>query len=287
MLLKDLVEALNSGLVKVGLRTGSTVTLSGTSDVRVTNAPHVAVDSLPSLIAGAATIGNVGLVAGAASIGSVNVGTMPTVTVNPHALTAGAAAIGTVGVTTLPALPTGSNTVGKVDVNQMAAAAAAADAVANPTEGRVGADNSVFNGTSWDRARGAGLLSATGDSGTKTTNGSTAIITNNVGNKGMMVVFTIGAVSGATPTLQFKLQGSIDGGANHLEIPGAVSQSITASGVYGMLIYPALPAVAGSGPGTMASVNAALPRTWRFAWYVGGTSPSFAITSIQYQYLPN
>lgn len=73
-----------------------------------------------------------------------------------------------VDVTRLPSLPTGANVIGAVTQSgtwtadtELAAAAALADAAANPTVPTVGAANLVFNGTTWDRARGTianGLL---------------------------------------------------------------------------------------------------------------------------------
>lgn len=145
----------------------------------------------------------------------------------------------------------------------------------------------VYNGTTLDRQRGMGLALTTGDTGAKTTTGNGATITN-VGNKGVAIVIVLGTVTGTTPTCVFKLQTSVDGGTNWVDEPGAVTASLTASGTFGIKIYPGLPALAGTTTtGTTATVSGVLPRTWRVVWTIGGTTPSFTITSITYNYLPN
>ena len=132
-----------------------------------------------------------------------------------------------------------------------------------------------------------GFNTTTGDTGAKTVTGNGATQTN-VGNKGVSIVIVIGVVSGTTPTAVFKVQESVDGGTNWVDIPGATTASLVATGVWGIKIYPGIAATAGSTTtGTLASASMALPRTWRMVWTLGGTTPSFAITSISYNYLPN
>lgn len=209
----DLIAAFQSGLVKVGLR--DAVTIGGTSDVHVTNAPHVTVDG------------------------------MPTVTVNAHALTASNATIGTV-------------------------------------------NNTLYNGTAWDSQRGAGLASTTGDTGSKTASGNGATMTN-VGNKGVQVTILIGAVTGAPTTSSFKIQSSVNGGTDWVDVPGATTPNLSSAGAYGIVIYPGVAVVAGSGAvGSVSQAASVLPRTWRVAWVIaGGSTPAIPLTSVQYQYLVN
>lgn len=269
MEIKDLVEAFQSGLVKVGIR--GKVDVSDSS-VAVSNVPHVVVDTAPAM-----TISNV-IHAIIDSLPNISVGnvvhtiidSLPTVTVNAHALTAGSA------------------TIGKVDVNQFAASAVLGDAVANPTEGRSGADNLLFNGTSWDRARGAGLASTTGDSGAKTTAGVGNTMTN-VGNKGVQIVAKVGTITGTSPSITFYVQGSVDGGTTWYYIPNAITGVLTAAGNTALTIYPGAATVAGVAGSNGASgvANSVLPRTWRVTWDVAGTTPSLNVTAIQYQYIPN
>jgi hypothetical protein len=168
------------------------------------------------------------------------------------------------------------------------ASAAMADAFANPTLGKQAVVNMVYNGTTWDLQRGMSTNNTTGDTGAKTATGNGATITN-VGNKGVSVVVNMGAVTGTTPTCVLKMQGSADGGTTWYDIPGATTASLTATGVYAITVYPGAPTVAGtttSITGT-ASCGQPLPRTWRMVWTIGGTTPSFTITNIQYNYIPN
>lgn len=125
----------------------------------------------------------------------------------------------------------------------------------------------------------------TGDAGAKTATGNGATQTN-VNAKGALIVFNLGTVTGTTPTCVFKLQGSSDAGTTWVDLPNAFTASLTATGVYGIQIYPGLASVAGTTTtGTTATVNGALPRTWRVVWTIGGTTPSFTITNVQVTYM--
>ena len=164
-------------------------------------------------------------------------------------------------------------------------AAASADALANPTISQLGSDQMTFNGTSWDRQRSVlSLSTTTGDTGAKTATGNGATQTN-VGSKGIQLVLNMGAVTGTTPTFVLKIQGSVDGGTNWIDIPGATTASLTATGLYGITLYPAIATTAGTTTsGTIATAPQVIPRTWRVVWTIGGTTPSFTITSITFHY---
>ena len=98
----------------------------------------------------------------------------------------------------------------------------------------------------------------------------------------------MGAVTGTTPTAVFKVQGSTDAGTSWYDIPGATTATLVATGVFGITIYPGIAVTAGTTTtGTTATANMVIPRTWRLVWTIGGTTPSFTITNIQYTYLPN
>lgn len=159
---------------------------------------------------------------------------------------------------------------------ELPAAAALADGAANATTPTAGAAQLFFNGTTWDRQRG-NFNTTTGDTGAKTATGNGATQTN-YNAVGATVVFNIGAVTGTTPTLVLKLQGSADGGTTWYDIPGASTASLTASGVTVLQLYPGLTPVAN------AALSAPLPRTWRVVWTIGGTTPSFTITNVQVAY---
>ena len=169
----------------------------------------------------------------------------------------------------------------------VSASAALADALANPTLGRIAVLNALYNGTTWDLQRGMSGNLTTGDTGAKTATGNGATIAN-VGNKGVAIVVNMGAVTGTTPTCVIKVQGSADGGTTWYDVPGATTASLTATGVFGITIYPGIAVTAGTTTtGTAATANMPLPRTWRIVWTIGGTTPSFTITNVQYNYLPN
>jgi len=186
----------------------------------------------------------------------------------------------------LPA-PTTQPVSGTVGVTGYPTAAASADALANPTVTKVDATSLLFNGTTWDRARGMSTNLTTGDTGAKVATGNGATLTN-VGNKGVQVLLNLGAVTGTVPTLVLKLQGSVDGGTSWYDIPGATTATLNATGLYGITVYPGVTATAGvATTGTTAAASQVMPRTWRTVWTIGGTSPSFTITNVQYNYLNN
>lgn len=163
-----------------------------------------------------------------------------------------------------------------VSVSGYPTAAASADGFANPTVTNIGVTQLAFNGTTWDRVR-CNYNTTTGDTGAKTAtfNGATQT---NYNARGATVVINMGTVSGTSPTLVAKLQGSADGGTTWYDIPGAVTPTISASGLTVLTIYPGAVAVANS------VINALLPRTWRLVYTIGGTSPSFTITNVQVAY---
>lgn len=144
----------------------------------------------------------------------------------------------------------------------------------------------VSDGTSLQAMRGMSVSTATGDTGAKIVTGNGATQTN-IGNKGIQIFIVLGVVSGTTPTAVFKLQGSVDG-TNFFDIPGATTASLTASTNVGITVFPGATVTAGVvTTGTTAIASTVIPRTWRVVWTIGGTTPSFAITSITYNYLPN
>lgn len=169
-----------------------------------------------------------------------------------------------------------TNTV-PVSVTGYPTAAASADGLANPTITQIAAAGLLFNGTTWDRAR-ANNAALTGDTGAKTAtfNGATQT---NYNASGAVIVLNMGVVSGTTPTLTAQLQGSADGGTTFFNIPGAVTASITATGVYVLAVYPGVTVAAN------AAVSFPLPRTWRLVYTIGGTTPSFTITNVQVGYI--
>ena len=134
---------------------------------------------------------------------------------------------------------------------------------------------------------GMGAVATTGDTGAKTATGNGATVANS-GNKGVQIVIAIGTVAGVAPTAVFKVQTSVDGGTTWVDLPGATTASLVATGNWGITIYPGQVVTAGTTTtGTTATANGVIPRSWRMVWTLGGTTPSFTINSITYNYLPN
>lgn len=163
-------------------------------------------------------------------------------------------------------------TSGTVTVDtELPAAAAMADGAANATTSSVRADGSLFNGTTWDRYRNNAVVTVDSSSArTATGTGTTAV---NYNARGMIAHINVTAVSGTSPTLVMKLQFSSDG-TNWTDMPGAATVSINANGYYYLAVYPGMSIVANQ------SISWPVPRNWRFAWTIGGTTPSFTFTTI-------
>ena len=160
---------------------------------------------------------------------------------------------------------------GTVSVTGYPTAAAAADAYANPTVTHIAADQMNFNGATWDRSRN-NITVTMGDTGAKTAtfNGATQT---NFNARGAYITVAVSAASGTTPTLAAQLQVSYDG-TNFLNL-GPASGTLTAAGQ----TSGATPANLTSGATQFVPINAPLPRTWRLAYTIAGTTPSFTFTN--------
>lgn len=101
--------------------------------------------------------------------------------------------------------------------------------------------------------------------------GSTAV---NVDGRGAFIQVDVSAHSGTTPTLVVKVQASVDGvNFFDLDATNATTASINTDARFVIKVYPGLPTVANG------SCNSPLPRFWRLAWTIGGTSPSFTFST--------
>lgn len=91
----------------------------------------------------------------------------------------------------------------------------------------------------------------------------------------MFATILVTAVSGTTPTLVVKLQWSPDGGTTWVDwdTTNLQTATITANGTYVLRVYPGATNTANS------SRNDFVPRTWRFYYTIGGTTPSFTLAS--------
>ena len=163
-------------------------------------------------------------------------------------------------------LPAGANGIGSVTVTGTPA-----------ISGTVTANGGTLSSTP--------AVTTTTDTGAKTATGNGATVTN-ASAKGVSLLFNIGTVSGTTPTCVFKVQGSNDTATTWYDIPNAFTAAITATGIYGLVIYPGITPVAGTATtGSVAQVSSVIPNRYRVVWTITGTTPSFTITNVQVQYL--
>lgn len=160
---------------------------------------------------------------------------------------------------------------------EFAAAAALADGAANPTTASGGALVSEFNGTTWDRMRGNTSVSVEASSA-KTVSGNSAAAITNHSASGVILFVNVSAVSGTTPTLAVRVQVQDPVSTTWVDVPGAVTASITGVSLVTLALYPGVTVAAN------AAVSYPLPRTWRLAWTIGGTTPSFTF-SVGAQYI--
>lgn len=88
---------------------------------------------------------------------------------------------------------------------------------------------------------------------------------------GAVLAIKVSAVSGTSPTLTVKVQGSANG-TDWYDINGAVTATINSVSTVHMTVRPGVTAVAN------VALAQPIPRFWRVAWTIGGTSPSFTFS---------
>jgi hypothetical protein len=167
-----------------------------------------------------------------------------------------------------------------------------ADGVSGGVDGQTSltALGMLYNGASIDRLRG-NWNTTTGDTGTKTASFSGATQTN-YNARGAYITIILGTVSGTTPTFTAVIQWSPDAGTTWLALGNALSNLTATSQTGTFVIYPTNTSFGGASPSALtigstvnSVINAALPRTWRLNYTIGGTTPSFALTSVQVNYV--
>lgn len=145
-----------------------------------------------------------------------------------------------------------------LDVNtEMAAAAALADAAANPTTPMVGAPMMALNlgNNAWDRWRNNSLIIVLTSAARTTTQTSADLSNTNWRGIHLCVNVTSAGTGSITP----KVEGRDAAAAVSYELLAATAP-ITANGIYVYEVYPGVGA--GSG-GITQAVSRALPRTFR------------------------
>ena len=144
------------------------------------------------------------------------------------------------GANVLAILPGGQ---APVITPQISAAAVMSDSAGNPTAGTIAGANMLFNGATWERARGNVAITLDAlISKTASFNGATLV---NVNARSAIFEIRATAWSG-TGTFTAKLQQSIDGGTTWIDVPGAVTPAISAIGSTLLIIDRDMIAVANS-----------------------------------------
>lgn len=121
----------------------------------------------------------------------------------------------------------------------------------------------------------AGVTVETSAARTTTANGTT---TTNASGSGAMFYINVSASSGTLPTLVVQLQVQDPVSLAFIDVAGAATASLVTTGLVMLTVAP------GIVEATNTKVSQGLPRTYRFRWTIGGTTPSFTF-SIGAQYL--
>jgi len=128
----------------------------------------------------------------------------------------------------------------------------------------------LFNGTNWDRERGNTAITILA-SGARTTPGASSDQTNH-NARGIILIVNVTAVSGTAPTLDVDVEAKDPVSGNYVVI--ASMTQITTTGTYIIVLYPG----AIDDQAKVDNQGLPLPRTWRVAYAIGGTTPSFTFS---------
>lgn len=246
---------------------GITVNFEGTVDGGTTWIPLAAqrIDSSTAIIAS----NNVALVTNSSNQFYVLVGASEQMRVRSSAYTSGTLSVNIQVVTDADPVSIASGAT-----SGSTAPAALTDSSANPTAGQQGVNDFSYNGATWDRLRNNTAAAAVDSSSARTASG-TGVTATNYNGTGCLIFLNVTAASGTTPTLVFKVQISPDNGTTwfDMDATNAASASLTAAGTSIIRVYPGIVGVAAG------QCNNPLPRIWRLAWTIGGTTPSFTFTT--------
>lgn len=150
-----------------------------------------------------------------------------------------------------------------------------ADGMSNPTVQNVGAYGYQFNGANWDRQRN-NTANTVISSTTATTNGNSGAMVNYNSRTAMFFV-NITAISGLLATFTVSVQAQDPVSSSWITLPGASTTSISGTGLALLSIGTGLTSIVNS------QVNAGLPRNYRIAYSLGGTTPSVTFSvGVQY-----
>lgn len=90
--------------------------------------------------------------------------------------------------------------------------------------------------------------------------------------RGVQLFLDVTAASGTSPTLDIKIQAQDLVSGKWFDVPGAAFVQVIAAGQHLLSVYPGIAETAG------VSASEVLARTWRVAYTLGGTAPSFTFS---------
>ena len=131
-----------------------------------------------------------------------------------------------------------------------------------------GADESDYKGSGIEAYASAAFTA---------TAGRTAQV--NRGHRGVRIYVDVSAVSGTSPTLDYKVQTKDPSTGDWIDMPGAVFTQFTAAASQELVIYPGIAETAN------VSVSDVLPRDWRLHGTIGGTDTPTVTNSVGVAYL--
>jgi hypothetical protein len=148
--------------------------------------------------------------------------------------------------------------------------AAPGDNNASTDKGLVAASRtSLFNGGSWDRARGnidtGALITLSAASATQNSADQT-----NYNGRGVMCTMNLTTFTGTSPTAYMAIQSKDTASGTYTTLTASNSIQLTAAGTIVHIHYPGQSA----GGASVYAGSSVLPRTWRVAAVIGGTSPA-------------
>lgn len=139
---------------------------------------------------------------------------------------------------------------------ELAAAAALADAAANPTAPTSGAAGLLYNGSTWDRVRSNQEVTLLATAARVASTFAPA--QTNYNAAGVLLILDVGAASGTGG-----LKVGMNVGSSFYLAQHTAQTAITASGKYGFLFYPgSSPTVSNTAGHLRAGYSVPLPRVW-------------------------
>ena len=109
-------------------------------------------------------------------------------------------------------------------------------------------------------------------SAARTATANSARFRRDVNTTGIAVTVDVTAVSGTSPTLTVKLQAYDQVSGKYIDVPGAVTASITGTTTARYVVHPAITA------SSNVAVAQVCPEMFRLVATIGGTTPSFTMS---------